>query len=167
MNTHNIVKKLINLESLPIETLTKEQLEELKLLKEMKKSMGDHDNEMYRKYGKTTNYYDRKGNKMSFWEWSGYCSDFEYKIIKQNTYGDFFVSTVWLGLDHGFLGSTNAPVIFETMIFIQDDREHELDGYQERYCIEEAAIKGHIEACELANNASGKDIFRDLKSLNQ
>lgn len=40
--------------------------------------------------------------------------------------GDVVVSTVFLGLDHGFL--QGAPILFETMIF---GGEH--DGAQERY----------------------------------
>ena len=53
------------------------------------------------------------------------------------------VSTVFLGLDHGY--ESSVPMLFETMIF---GGEH--DGYQERYTSWDAAVAGHAEACKLA-----------------
>jgi hypothetical protein len=46
------------------------------------------------------------------------------------------VSTVWLGLDHGF--GSGPPVIFETMVF-----GGPLDQEMERYCTWESAVTGH------------------------
>jgi hypothetical protein len=50
------------------------------------------------------------------------------------------VSTVWLGLDHGFMSS--RPLIFETIVF------DAVDGWSSlacrRYSTEEDAIKGHM-----------------------
>lgn len=48
--------------------------------------------------------------------------DFEYKRIARTEVGPYFVSTVWLGLDHDFsfthFDKVNPrPVIFETMVF--------------------------------------------------
>lgn len=37
------------------------------------------------------------------------------RIVKQDTFGDIRVSTVFLGLDHSFGGG--EPLLFETMIF--------------------------------------------------
>jgi hypothetical protein len=54
--------------------------------------------------------------------------------------------------------SSTPIIIFETMIFIDDDREHELADYQERYSTEEEARAGHIKACEMANIAADKDL---------
>ena len=51
------------------------------------------------------------------------------------------VSTVWLGLDHGW-GSSEKPVIFETMVFGKD-LDPLLCDSQERYTSEESAIAGH------------------------
>lgn len=55
---------------------------------------------------------------------------------------DMRVSTVFLGMDHGY-GVTDKPVLFETIIFGVDP---ECAGYQQRYCTEKEAIKGHMVA---------------------
>lgn len=78
--------------------------------------------------------------------------DKKYKIVKQETTknGKYFVSTVWLGIDHSFnligLDQPNPnPVIFETMVFANKwlrGRDYsELD--LQRYCTEAEAIAGH------------------------
>jgi hypothetical protein len=54
------------------------------------------------------------------------------------------VSTVFLGLDHGF--DDGPPVLFETMIF---GEVGDLDQYQERYTTLEAAMAGHERAVEM------------------
>lgn len=154
MNSHNNAKKLEELESMPFETLTKKQREELGFLQHMKEKFSELDEIG----GNVVNYYDKKGNPISYWEYSGYSSDWEYKIIKHTTYGDFFVSTVWLGLDHSnrWLRKDCKILIFETMIF-NDEKEHELGNYQERYTTENEARNGHIEACKLASEAAHKE----------
>ena len=53
--------------------------------------------------------------------------------------GRIRVSTVFLGLDHGF-GRPGGPVLFETMVF-----GGSLDGEQRRYETWEAAQAGHDE----------------------
>lgn len=53
------------------------------------------------------------------------------------------VSTVFLGLDHGF--GPGAPVLWETMIF---GGPH--DEYQERYTSYDDALAGHARAVALA-----------------
>lgn len=58
-------------------------------------------------------------------------------IVSQEDVGeDFWVSTVFLGLDHSFGGKT--PVVFETMIFGADD-------YCARYETYEQAVAGHVD----------------------
>jgi len=158
MQEHNMAKRLEELKSMPFETLTDDQKKELNMLESLKKEY-DNNQKMIPNFNTRPLYYDREGKSMSNWEWCGYCCDFEYKIIKQTTYGDFFVSTVWLGLDHDFL-KKGPPIIFETMIFINNDREHELDGYMDRYSTEVSAILGHKKACKLANKAADKDLNR-------
>lgn len=49
------------------------------------------------------------------------------------------VSTVWLGIDHGF-GLTEKPIIFESMVF-----GGPLDETCRRYCTRDEAIAGHGE----------------------
>lgn len=54
---------------------------------------------------------------------------------------DTEVSTVFLGLDHRFGGDEGElPVVFETMVFSGNP---DLNGYQERYCTYDEAVKGH------------------------
>lgn len=82
--------------------------------------------------------------------------DQSYKILKQDTIGKYFVSTVWLGLDHGWRlvaereGLPYFPTIFETMVFKEDQRDEddEWDRFQERYCTQEEALEGHAKVCE-------------------
>lgn len=52
------------------------------------------------------------------------------------------VSTVFLGLDHRFVGS--RPILYETVIF---GGEH--DQYQSRCSTREQALEIHKRACEL------------------
>lgn len=100
-----------------------------------------------------TCFYDREGKPISRCEWQNYLIDLDYKIVKKDTYGPFFVSTVWLGLDHSFswlpADQIVNPLIFETMIFCSDG-SNELGDYQERYSTEEEALEGHEKACQLA-----------------
>jgi hypothetical protein len=51
------------------------------------------------------------------------------------------ISTVWLGMDHGFGGDKE---IFETMVFGGN-----LRGHQRRYATELEALTGHNEVVEL------------------
>lgn len=60
----------------------------------------------------------------------------ERKIVKQTTVQSFFVSTVFLGLDHGY-GS--VPILWETMVFDLSGA----DCYMERYSSYADAVQGH------------------------
>jgi hypothetical protein len=51
------------------------------------------------------------------------------------------VSTVFLGLDHNFIGS-GPPILYETMVF-----GGVLDGEMDRYATREEAMIGHQEMC--------------------
>lgn len=62
------------------------------------------------------------------------------KNVARNKFGDVVVSTVFLGLDHGW-DSDSDPILYETMIF---GGEH--DGYQERYTSRVDALAGHQRA---------------------
>jgi hypothetical protein len=65
------------------------------------------------------------------------------RVLKQETVGDAFVSTVFLALDHRW-EEDEPPVLFETMIF---GGEH--DQYQDRYCTWDGAMEGHQKAVNL------------------
>jgi hypothetical protein len=54
--------------------------------------------------------------------------------------GDIRVSTVFLGIDHGFGGK---PLLFETMVF-----GGRLNGYQCRYGTYDEAVEGHWDTVD-------------------
>ena len=55
--------------------------------------------------------------------------------------GDWSVSTVFLGMDHGYGGG--PPILFETMIFSRHDPRNEADESCWRYATWEEAEAGH------------------------
>jgi hypothetical protein len=87
-------------------------------------------------------YYDRKGNPISdvTGEWGKLFRDPKYKRVASTLLPDGkWVSTVWLGLDHGY--GEGPPLIFETMVFPSEEIMSELDA--ERYSTEAEAVAGH------------------------
>lgn len=98
----------------------------------------------------------------------GLLRDIDYKRVaftqgKDKHGTEIFVSTVWLGLDQGYglmmdePDKDYKPVIFETMVFYEEestgkvgDKEYqynkEYQGYQERYSTEKQAKAGHKKA---------------------
>lgn len=83
-------------------------------------------------------YYDRQGNPISMEEWvEGLRPD--NKRVASTTVNGVWVSTVWLGLDHGW--GSGPPIIFETMAFARGLGFGELDS--RRYATEEEALAGH------------------------
>ncbi len=92
-------------------------------------------------------WYDRQGNRMLFntpeqiRAVDKLLSDRDYKVVKQDHIGGWFISTVWLGLDHSF-NPHEDPLIFETMIFKSDGPRGQ-DHYMARYSTEEQALRGH------------------------
>lgn len=103
-------------------------------------------------------WYDKQGNKIpELLEWAKLFEDREYKIVQQDTTADgkYFVSTVWLGLNHEW-DENKPPLIFETMVFGAKKKGDRLgrDVDQVRYSTLEQAIKGHAE---MMNKWRGKD----------
>lgn len=62
--------------------------------------------------------------------------------IDRTERGGVSVSTVYLGLDHGWMQP--APVLWETMVF---GGEH--DRHCERWMSHEDAVNGHKKVCEV------------------
>lgn len=62
------------------------------------------------------------------------------RIVKQEYVGEFWVSTVFLGLDHSF--GEGPPLLWETMVFAGDFHEQ----YMDRYSSEKDALEGHEKA---------------------
>lgn len=86
-------------------------------------------------------YYDRNGDPMTLAEWADKFEDPDYKRVEFTDLGDGReVSTVWLGLDHSFVGP--PPHVFETMVFGGPVGE---DNFQQRYSTEREARAGHTE----------------------
>lgn len=93
-------------------------------------------------------YYDKEGTPISSMEeWGELKSDREYSRISNTyLYSRLFpwqrarVSTVWLGIDHGF-GCSEKPIIFETMAF--PGRFWRVPELQDRYATEQEAQQGH------------------------
>lgn len=95
-------------------------------------------------------YYDRAGHPISLGEWARLRGIPSYHRVDRAEIGSYVVSTVWLGLDHGF-SVGGPPIIFETMVFASPDLEtgmlNELE--MRRYATEEEARRGHEELVTL------------------
>lgn len=63
------------------------------------------------------------------------------RCVARANIGDVSISTVFLGIDHGWSG---RPVLWETMIF---GGEH--NNYQKRYHTRTEALMGHKRAFEM------------------
>lgn len=88
-------------------------------------------------------YYDRAGEPITSDQWVAARGQ---RIVAQDVVGRLRVSTVWLGIDHGW-GEGHPPVIFETMIFGPWDYA---DLAMWRYSTERDALLGHDLACDVA-----------------
>lgn len=110
-------------------------------------------------------HFNRDGEAISMADWIEAAEDPAYKRVAEDTIEHWWISTVWLGLDHGFsLDSDAPPVIFETMVF--DNSKEGLaesaevakrsgmtsiarlgpDAYCGRYSTERQALHGHKQA---------------------
>lgn len=92
-------------------------------------------------------YYDRQGRPVSLDEWIALRKS-ENRRVAGTAVGQVWVSTVWLGLDHGF-GGGGAPLIFETMAFVKGCRSEVLCY---RYATEADALIGHEVAVDYASD---------------
>lgn len=75
-------------------------------------------------------------------KWAQWYKKANRVVKKTDLPGGVRVSTVFLGIDHNFMGGT--PLLFETMIFGGENNE-----FQERYSTWEEAEEGHQQAIEL------------------
>jgi hypothetical protein len=79
---------------------------------------------------------DKKVKGCGLKEWAAFYEQTDSRKIARTVVGKVVISTVFLGIDHGFDGG--KPVLFETMVFGIDD-----DELQYRYCTWDKAVKGH------------------------
>lgn len=80
-------------------------------------------------------------------EWARAFEDFFNRRVAETEVGPLRVSTVFLGVDHGFGGRTQ---LFETMIFGAEPGSDWGDSYCERHENWDDAEKGHTRAVEWA-----------------
>lgn len=79
--------------------------------------------------------------------WGKWLENPNNRQVKKDFVGKYWVSTVFLSLDHNFL--EGEPILWETMIFSESEDETKYDGYQERYSTRQEAIEGHQRAIEM------------------
>lgn len=71
-------------------------------------------------------HFDRKGNPISMRNYARLHNG-EYSVVKQEYVANYWVSTVWLGINHSF--GHGPPLIFETMVFDADAPDYRLFDY--------------------------------------
>lgn len=115
-------------------------------------------------------YYDRKGRPLDLMGWARLHEDRDYLMVAQHWIRGWMVSTVWLGLNHNFIGH-GPPLIFETMVFPPGDEagKHGImsEEYCERYPTEESAQAGHDRALSWVREKLGDDSASDIMSAAQ
>lgn len=91
-------------------------------------------------------HYDRDGAPCSMRTWLRLSRD---HVVADDTIGPYRISTVYLGLA---INDSGDPEIFETMIFVDPEREVPLfpDEDQYRWTTEQAALEGHQSLVTLA-----------------
>lgn len=87
-------------------------------------------------------YYDLDGNPTTVEEWNRLMEDRDSRRIGRDTVDHYFVSTVWLGIDHNF--GDGPPVLWETMIFANGPDPLKIDSWCERYSSAQDAREGHM-----------------------
>jgi hypothetical protein len=105
---------------------------------------------------------DMNGVEAPFIEWAAQytAENYRERQIRIDKLGDWLISTVFLGMDHGFNVSDDPsykPVLWETMIFWQNDDvtcpRPDLDNDQDRYRSVQDAIRGHAVMVDKVKDA--------------
>gem|GEM_PF-4561472 len=87
------------------------------------------------------------------------------KHVASDTIKGYYVSTVWLGIDHNHCGIlSDLPLLFESMIFIEGDTNWH-DKFMRRYSSWEDAEKGHKIICDLILQRGNEDAEGFIKLL--
>ncbi len=101
--------------------------------------------------------------------WANWFEGNPTRLVKQEHVGDWYVSTVFLGLDYNYAtDETSPPILFETMVFDHSrKRTYKLgnkihtshpDVYQERYHTYDEALNAHnklVDALKLGGSVEG------------
>jgi hypothetical protein len=105
-------------------------------------------------------YYDRAGKPIDVDKWAEHFENLDYKILARDVLDDGkVVSTIWVGLDQSY-DEADSPVIFETIIFTDEDWDGD-ELYMNRYSTEAEALEGHKEAIEVAKTLEVHDEATD------
>lgn len=79
-------------------------------------------------------------------DWAIAFEDMASRRVAEDTIGDVRISTVFLGLDHGF-GQSGQPVLFETMVFGGKFNDH-----TDRCCTYDQAEEMHRKVVNMVLN---------------
>lgn len=106
-------------------------------------------------------YFTRDGVQMDF---KGYCDLLTsmteeqanaMKRVAEDTVGQVWLSTVWLGLDHQY--GDGPPLIFESMTFSDLDGDDIWHNACWRYSTEAEALAGHKAIVDCLKRGTGPD----------
>lgn len=111
-------------------------------------------------YGGGLRYWNRKAEPVDFATWVRLTevgdaeygpTAMHYRVLARTRVGAYVVSTVWLGIDHGW--GRGVPIIFESMVFAIEQWDSEDFGLtdldMERYPTEDSAMEGHADMVTL------------------
>jgi hypothetical protein len=87
--------------------------------------------------------YGFDGQPISREEWMRLFEDIGERQVGYDRCGPYEISTVWLGIDHGF-GMTARPLIYETMVF--DEGRKDVDCF--RHATRDEAVAEHRRQIE-------------------
>lgn len=95
-------------------------------------------------------YYGPDGQPLTLKEFCSQIEDPKARRVAEDWIGPRWVSTVWLGIDHGF-GMAGPPLIFETMVFDGNPEQgaQAVEDFTQRYPTREAAEEGHRHVVDL------------------
>ncbi len=89
---------------------------------------------------------DHKLKEATLKEWSSFYKDGANRRVAEDRAGKYWVSTVFLGFDHG-IGEPGEPLLFETMVFEGAGKCGDEQDIQ-RYCTWDEASTGHAHMVE-------------------
>lgn len=104
--------------------------------------------ELNEEYYPKGHFFDRTGKKIGFEEWANLFEIRKYRVVRQDYFNEYMISTVWLGINESFSPS-ESPLLFETMIFneVHSTRLGYVHRWKEdeqyRYYTEQQALRGH------------------------
>ena len=89
--------------------------------------------------------------------WGKFMENMAERIVEQEHVGVYWISTVFLGLDHNW--SSGAPILWETMIFDQGTEKNRpyRDEFCDRYSSYAEAVDGHAKAVVQAKEWVAQD----------